>query len=83
MSPIWSDLVWLQSALRDMTEGERAVFVMSEIEGLSREEIAATFLISTDEIDARLRAAYVRFERGGCVARGSADSCVVGPLSDN
>jgi DNA-directed RNA polymerase specialized sigma24 family protein len=66
-----------------MTERERTVFVMSELEGRSPEEIAATFLISIDEVDSRIQAAYEHFERGWRLERGSADSWAVGHPGDN
>ena len=83
MSPIWRDLVWLQSVLRDMTERERTMFVMSELEGRSREEIAATFLISTDDVEACIQAAYAQLERGISLDRGPARSWVEGRVNGN
>lgn len=83
MSSIWKDLVWLQSALRDMTERERAVFVMSEIEGRARAEIATKLLISPDEVDARIQEAYARLERGIRVDTGAAESWATGRVTGN
>jgi DNA-directed RNA polymerase specialized sigma24 family protein len=83
MSPIWQDLVWLQSALRDMTEHERTAFVMSELEGRSRSEIATTFLISTDEVDSRIQSAYERLERGICLDGIPGESRAEGRLVGN
>jgi len=83
MSPMWRDLVWLQSALRDMTERERTMFVMSELEGQSRTKIAATFLISIEEVEESIQSAYEYFERGWRLERGSADSWAVGHPGDN
>jgi DNA-directed RNA polymerase specialized sigma24 family protein len=83
MSPMWRDLTWLQSALRDMTERERTVFVMSELEGRSRAEIATTCLISPDEVDSRIQAAYARLERGMCVARIRAEPWAPGRMIGN
>lgn len=60
MNPMWSDLGWLKAAIRHMSEQERNVFVMLELEGRSRAEIATTFLISLDEVDSRLRSAYAQ-----------------------
>ena len=83
MSPIWRDLVWLQSALRDMTERERTMFVMSELEGRSRTEIATAFLISPDEVDSRIQAAYAQLERGICLDRGPVKSWAEGRVTGN
>ena len=83
MTPILRDLVWLQSALRDMTEHERTVFVMSELEGRSRMEIATTFQVSIQEVDESIQSAYAQLERGICLDGGRAESWVEGRATGN
>jgi DNA-directed RNA polymerase specialized sigma24 family protein len=56
-----------------MTDRERAVFVMSELEGLAPDVIARTLQVTRAAVDSRLRSAQEQFERA-CVGAVPGDS---------
>ena len=67
------DIEWVRSVLRHMTDRERAVFVMAELEGLAPEVIANTLRVPRAAVDSRLKSAHEQFERA-CAAVPTGDS---------
>jgi RNA polymerase sigma factor (sigma-70 family) len=67
------DIEWVRSVLQHMTDRERAVFVMAELEGLAPEVIANTLCVTRAAVDSRLKSARERLERA-CGAAPTGDS---------
>lgn len=67
------DIEWVRSVLQHMTDRERAVFVMAELEGLAPDVIADALCVTRATVDSRLRSAHAQLERA-CGAAPSGDS---------